>query len=280
MKALHPAGLWEATVPEQVADAYRLRVVDQGGQSGRSRTPTGSPPRCPAMTCTCSARARTTASTRSSAPTRRASTEIDGVTFAVWAPNAQRVSVVGDWNGWDGRCHPMRLHPGNGIWELFVPGVPEGARYKYEIIARSGEPLALKADPFAFAFEPDTPRTASVVHRLDGYEWQDADWMAERAPPGPAHRPDVDLRGAPRVVAARARRRRALPRLPRARRAARRLRDGDGVHPRRAPARHRAPVLRLVGLPDHRVLTRRPALRQPAGFHGLRRPPAPAAASA
>src|SRR5262249_5907738 len=117
----------------------------------------------------------------------------DGVIFAVWAPNAKRVSVVGDWNGWDGRCHPMRLHPGNGIWELFVPGVAEGARYKYEIIARSGEPLALKADPFAFAFEPDTPRTASVVQLAAGSGWPDGGRLAARrrrvayASPMPVH---------------------------------------------------------------------------------------------
>src|SRR5262249_22357356 len=105
---------------------------------------------------------------------------VGGVIFAVWAPNAQRDSVVGDWNGWDGRRHPMRRHPANGIWELFIPGVGEGARYKYEILGQSGELLALKADPLAFAFEPDVPRTASVVYDLDGYGWGDGDWMAAR----------------------------------------------------------------------------------------------------
>ena len=261
MKALHPAGLWAATVPEQVADAYRLRVVDQGGHVREIEDPYRF-----ASTLSgydlhlLSEGTHYRVYDKLGAHPARVE-EIDGVIFAVWAPNAKRVSVVGDWNGWDGRCHPMRLHPGNGIWELFVPGVTEGARYKYEIIARSGEPLALKADPFAFAFEPDTPRTASVVHRLDGYEWQDADWMAERRR-RPAHTsPDVHLRGAPRVVAPRARGRRPLPRLPRAGRAARRLRDGDGVHPRRAPARHRASVLRVVGLSDHRVLRAHPPLR-------------------
>ena len=113
----------------------------------------------------------------------------------------------------------------------------EGARYKYEIIARSGEPLALKSDPFAFAFEPDTPRTASVVHRLDGYEWQDADWMAERRRRLPHTSPmsiyEVHL-GSWRRVPEEGER---FLDLPRAGRAARRLRDGDGVHPRRAHAR-------------------------------------------
>jgi 1,4-alpha-glucan branching enzyme len=104
---------------------------------------------------------------------------VAGSVFAVWAPNARRVSVVGDFNGWDGRRHPMRLHPANGIWEVFVPGLGEGERYKYEIITRSGEPVALKADPYAFAFELDTPRTASVVTALE-HQWNDGAWMAER----------------------------------------------------------------------------------------------------
>ena len=90
--------------------------------------------------------------------------QVDGVagtSFVVWAPNARRVSVVGDFNGWDGRRHPMRLHPGAGIWEIFLPGVTAGARYKYEIKARNGA-LLLKADPYAFEAE-HPPQTASVV---------------------------------------------------------------------------------------------------------------------
>jgi 1,4-alpha-glucan branching enzyme len=105
--------------------------------------------------------------------------EVAGVTFAVWAPNARRVSVVGDFNGWDGRRHPMRLHPGNGIWELFVPGLREGDLYKYEILPKAGGLLTLKADPYAFAFE-EPPRTASRVADL-AYAWGDAEWMAGRA---------------------------------------------------------------------------------------------------
>src|SRR3972149_1077414 len=77
---------------------------------------------------------------------------VTGVNFAVWAPNARRVSVVGDFNHWDGRCHAMRNHPGNGIWAIFIPGLGEGALYKFEVKARSGEEIALKADPYACAF--------------------------------------------------------------------------------------------------------------------------------
>lgn len=104
---------------------------------------------------------------------------VRGVVFAVWAPNARRVGVVGDFNQWDGRVHPMRLHPGTGIWELFIPGLTAREHYKYELQSRTGEPLALKADPYAFAFEPDASRTASVVTDL-AYQWGDADWMTRR----------------------------------------------------------------------------------------------------
>ena len=83
---------------------------------------------------------------------------VAGVAFAVWAPNARRVSVVGSFNNWDGRCHPMRLRPEDGIWEIFIPGVAVGAIYKYEIKAATGELLPLKADPLARQTERP-PRT-------------------------------------------------------------------------------------------------------------------------
>ena len=104
---------------------------------------------------------------------------IEGVSFAVWAPNARRVSVVGDFNSWDGRRHPMRLHPGAGIWELFIPGLSEGERYKYEIKPRDGNLPLLKADPYAFAAERP-PNTASITFRTDRHRWQDQAWMEAR----------------------------------------------------------------------------------------------------
>ena len=90
---------------------------------------------------------------------------VAGTSFAVWAPNASRVSVVGDFNGWDGRRHPMRLRRECGVWEIFLPGVAVGATYKYEIRAADGRVLPLKADPFALAAEL-RPATASRVARL------------------------------------------------------------------------------------------------------------------
>jgi len=93
--------------------------------------------------------------------------EIDGVTgvhFAVWAPNAQRVSVIGDFNGWDGRVHAMRLLVPAGVWEIFIPDLPDGQKYKYEIRTRTGAILK-KTDPYAVAFEVP-PQSASVVRDI------------------------------------------------------------------------------------------------------------------
>ena len=103
-----------------------------------------------------------------------------GVFFAVWAPSARRVSIVGEFNAWDGRRHVMRKRLGSGIWEMFVPGLAEGALYKYEIIGADGSLLPLKADPVGFGAEL-RPGTASVVRDTTRFEWGDGEWMAARA---------------------------------------------------------------------------------------------------
>ena len=104
---------------------------------------------------------------------------VKGARFAVWAPHAQRVSVVGDFNNWDGRRHPMVKMPQSGIWALFVPGLKEGDLYKYEILTPEGN-LLLKADPFGFWMEKK-PNTASRLCDLHGYEWKDQDWQEKKA---------------------------------------------------------------------------------------------------
>jgi len=105
---------------------------------------------------------------------------ISGVSFAVWAPNALRVSVVGPFNSWDGRVYPMRSRGASGIWEIFLPGLAEGALYKFEIFSRVNDYLGLKSDPYGFAAEM-RPNTASVVCNIDRYEWSDSAWLAGRA---------------------------------------------------------------------------------------------------
>ena len=104
---------------------------------------------------------------------------IPGVRFAVWAPNARRVSVVGDFNSWDGRRHPMRQRVEAGVWELFIPRLPIGTFYKYEIIGPHGL-LPLKADPVALEVEMP-PRTASVVADPAPFPWSDSNWIEARA---------------------------------------------------------------------------------------------------
>ena len=104
---------------------------------------------------------------------------IEGTSFAVWAPNAQRVSVVGDFNFWDGRHHMMRRLGGSGVWEIFIPGVDEGDHYKFEIRGPQGD-VFLKTDPFGFYAQHDL-RTACMVTDLDRYAWSDEAWMQRRA---------------------------------------------------------------------------------------------------
>ncbi|HET9833025.1 MAG TPA: hypothetical protein VFP91_14985, partial [Vicinamibacterales bacterium] len=105
-----------------------------------------------------------------------------GVHFAVWAPNADRVSVVGDFNGWDGRVNPMRLLAPAGVWEIFIPELADGEKYKFEIRTKAGEILK-KSDPFGFFFEVP-PQSASVVRDISRYQWNDDVWMTTRREKG------------------------------------------------------------------------------------------------
>jgi len=101
---------------------------------------------------------------------------LDGTHFAVWAPNAERVSVVGSFNLWDGRKHAMQLRAASGIWELFVPDVGAGSEYKFEIRTRGGRTI-LKSDPYGFAMQL-RPANCSLVTTLDGFAWSDDAWLA------------------------------------------------------------------------------------------------------
>ncbi|MDT8363101.1 MAG: 1,4-alpha-glucan branching protein GlgB [Nitrosomonas sp.] len=113
---------------------------------------------------------------------------IQGVRFALWAPNAERVSVVGDFNQWDGRVNPMISHAQSGIWELFIPDLPESALYKYEIRNRFTGEILLKTDPYANCYEL-RPNNAALISAASHFDWQDDEWMA--------HRVDWDWQHAP-----------------------------------------------------------------------------------
>jgi 1,4-alpha-glucan branching enzyme len=113
---------------------------------------------------------------------------VRGVHFAVWAPNARRVAVVGDFNGWDGRRHQMRKRLGVGVWEIFAPELGEGVAYKYEIVGSGGELLPLKADPVGFSAEM-RPSTASMTARIDNFSWHDEAHLASRAQGDPRRKP-------------------------------------------------------------------------------------------
>ncbi|MEN8259052.1 MAG: 1,4-alpha-glucan branching enzyme, partial [Pseudomonadota bacterium] len=117
--------------------------------------------------------------------------EIDGVKgflFATWAPGAQRVSVVGEFNAWDGRCHPMRVRGSSGLWELFIPDLQPGVLYKFEIRNRHSGDIFVKSDPYAQQFEV-RPNTASVLRTERPYNWRDGTWMKSRQARSWLHEP-------------------------------------------------------------------------------------------
>ena len=105
---------------------------------------------------------------------------VPGIRFAVWAPNAERVSVVGSFNHWDGRYHPMSARGSSGVWELFIPELGPGELYKYEILGRDTRELRIKSDPYGAVFE-HRPATAAITMAPSRFHWDDGDWMTERA---------------------------------------------------------------------------------------------------
>ena len=181
LQRVHPGGLFETTLPDIApGDGYRLCVRDIGGHRGVFLDPY-------AFTdFTFSdfdlhlfgAGNHYRINEKLGAHPRSAS-GVPGVGFALWAPNADGVSVVGPFNAWEGRRHQMKRHGLSGVWEIFVPELPEGALYQYEIRARDGH-VYLKPDPYAF-FTEVPPATASIVYRMEGaHRWQDDAWMERR----------------------------------------------------------------------------------------------------
>jgi 1,4-alpha-glucan branching enzyme len=178
MERAHPAGLfeWRGTVPPP---SPYLLGVSEAGRVREAHDPYAFVPSLSGhdLYLLNEGRLRQAWRTLGSHPEMRSG--VSGVRFAVWAPNAERVSVVGDFNRWDGRMHPMAVHGSSGIWELFIPDLRGGELYKYEIRNRASGEVLVKTDPYAQEFER-RPGTAARVRAPGVYGWRDAAWMEQR----------------------------------------------------------------------------------------------------
>jgi 1,4-alpha-glucan branching enzyme len=180
MRRIHAAGFFEAICPAPEsgdAPSYELRVADQSGGIKTMQDPYRFPPMLTDYDLYLLGEGTHWSSYDRLGAQPRSVDGVSGVNFAVWAPNATSVSVVGDFNEWDGRRHPMRKHIPSGIWEIFIPHAGPGTCYKYRV--KHGHHIADKADPYGFSAETP-PRTASVVEDLNHFEWNDHEWMGRR----------------------------------------------------------------------------------------------------
>lgn len=190
MRRVHPAGLYEAICPwpgDEQRRRYQLRVADQRGELKTVEDPYAFPSLFSGYDLYLLGEGNHYRAYEKLGAHLRTIDGVAGVNFAVWAPNAESVSVVGDFNQWDDRRHRLRHHAANGIWELFLPGIGEGQLYKYRIRTRDGQTLE-KADPYAFGAEVP-PRSASMVRNLDGFTWSDAAWLKHRRETSFLHEP-------------------------------------------------------------------------------------------
>jgi 1,4-alpha-glucan branching enzyme len=181
-------GVWEVTLPEEKVSGYRLEVSYPGSldPAGVEDDPYRYLPTIGEFDLYLIGEGRHEELWRVLGAHVREMGQVTGTSFAVWAPNARGVRVIGDFNGWNGAAYPMRSLGGGGVWELFVPGVTEGTKYKYAICGQDTV-WREKADPLANLAE-HPPATASVVY-TSRHDWQDADWLAARAGREPASEP-------------------------------------------------------------------------------------------
>ncbi len=203
MRRIHPAGFFEAICdmtidgpasseddkgPVQAARSrYRIQMTDQHGEMSDMQDPYAVPSILSDFDRYLIGEGRHHQLYQRLGAQVRSVDNVNGVNFAVWAPNARTVQVVGDFNGWDGREHCARVHPSLGIWELFIPEAKVGDRYKYRVLNEHGEWVD-KSDPLGFAAELP-PLTASVVTDLSNHAWNDSDWMSRRRDWNPMHAP-------------------------------------------------------------------------------------------
>ena len=180
MKRLHREGFFEAAVEDKArVFPYRLKKTDESGKTIVFVDPYSFMPVLSDFDLQLIAEGTHEDQYEKLGAHELTLNGVEGVVFAVWAPNAIRVSVVGDFNQWDGRRHMMRVRGSTGVWEIFIPGLRQGTVYKFEVKSRYGGYLALKADPYAF-FSEVRSKSASVVWNLDKYRWSDEEWMHAR----------------------------------------------------------------------------------------------------
>src|SRR3989454_1345842 len=188
LNRLHEAGLFEGVTRE--ADrvyAYDLVIIDHQGNRRQTRDPYSFLPTLGETDLYLFGQGNERRIYDKLGSKLRVIDGVPGASFAVWAPNAQRVSVVSDFNGWDGRFHSMRHLGPSGVWEIFIPGIGEGALYKYEIKDSNGA-LVLKTDPYGFFFEP-APKNASIVWDILKFSWSDEAWLDKRREQNPLRSP-------------------------------------------------------------------------------------------
>ena len=190
MRRIHPAGVYEVLGPvDQAAGdtSYQLLVTHNNGQTVAMHDPYAFPSILTEYDFYLLGEGNHTRVYEKFGARVRTMNGVAGVNFCVWAPNAQNVSVVGDFNHWDGRTHAMRKHIPSGIWELFIPALRPGEKYKFRIRGEHGE-VVDKSDPYGLAAELP-PRTASIVTDLSHYQWQDSAWLERRRQVNPLEQP-------------------------------------------------------------------------------------------
>ncbi|MCX6044766.1 MAG: 1,4-alpha-glucan branching protein GlgB [Chloroflexi bacterium] len=181
MHRIDEAGFFEALLTKHSKPfAYRLLVIDPAGQAHELEDPYRFPFYLTEYDMYLHNEGNFFYSYDKLGAHNRVVDDVQGVNFAMWAPNAQRVSVIGPFNGWDNRTHAMQLHNKFGLWEIFIPNLPEGTEYKYALKSRLLSYEIDKADPYSFYSEV-RPATSSRIWDIDKYSWQDAEWIATRA---------------------------------------------------------------------------------------------------
>ena len=188
MERLHAVGLFERVIPRREALRYRLRATYADGTARELEDPYRFWPTISEDDLFLLGKGDDHRVYHKLGAQLRTLDGVAGVSFAVWAPSARRVSVVGDFNLWNGRAHPMRVLGASGIWEIFVPGLAAGTRYKFELVGPHDRTPFLKTDPYGLHFEP-SPNHAAIVCDLSGFVWNDAVWMESRRRRDPRTRP-------------------------------------------------------------------------------------------